>query len=209
MFVRTRGDAREAPALPARHVLVPVVLMAVVTCVPHVRLCAFARPLTSPLRGPRAVLLVLRAGAEHSLGGDAVDRQHTDAQPCRCSETGRPGQRPDGACSRRSSDVRRVPAWFLLRGAGREGDRTRNGGVGVSVPEAPAYDGPTSLSRPPAIGPAEDEPPQHRCPAGHPRRRGRSTAATTRASAPTSPAAAPCSSLLLLLWITTRFNRDR
>lgn len=83
-----------------------------------------------------------------------------------------------------------------------------NGGVGVIATEAPAYDEPTSLSRPHRIGPAEMS--------------FHSTAAqlvTVAAEGeqggnheslnPFLTGGGALFVLLLLLWITTRFNRDR
>ncbi len=68
VLVRTRGDAGEAPALPARHMLVPVLLVAVVGhVVPHVRLCG------------RAALGPPEAGS--SLGGVTVDGQYSEGVP--------------------------------------------------------------------------------------------------------------------------------
>ena len=74
---------------------------------------------------------------------------------------------------------------------------------------APAYDGPTSLSRPHRIGPADDELPQHRRPVGHPRRRGRGDGGNHESLSPYLTGGGALFVLLLLLWITTRFNRDR
>lgn len=76
--------------------------------------------------------------------------------------------------------------------------------------EPPAYDGPTSLSRPHhRIGPAEDEPSQRRCPAGHLAAEGEEHGGNHESLNPLVTGGAAFIILVLLLWITTRFNRDR
>ncbi len=76
--------------------------------------------------------------------------------------------------------------------------------------EAPAYDEPTSLFRPHRIGPAEDELPQHRCPDRDPRLRGwREHGGNHESLSPYVTGIGAFVILMLLLWITTRFNRDR
>src|SRR5690606_18419659 len=92
-----------------------------------------------------------------------------------------------------------APQW-LPAGPAAGASPHRNGGVGVIVEKAPAYDVRTSLSRPHAIGPAEDELPQRRCPVGHSRRRGRRAQRQPRQSEPLprrrrSPGRAPAAAV--------------
>src|SRR5690606_38420785 len=120
-------------------------------------------------------------------------------------QCGRADSRPDRAGTphghhrapgRRTTQA---PQW-LPAGPAAGASPHRNGGVGVIVEKAPAYDVRTSLSRPHAIGPAEDELPQRRCPVGHSRRRGRRAQRQPRQSEPLprrrrSPGRAPAAAV--------------